>query len=260
MTNNSKAIVAALLLALPPPVSAGPRDEPHDRDHGDRPHAYAYVVGDDDGDTIQVDGAPGLPRIARLSGSFLGLRLLEITPELRAHFGASRDAGVLVAEVEKDSPAAKAGIEVGDVLTSIDGERVTSSWELSRTVRRKDAGETVRLELTRNRGTKTVTAKLEERPRREVYLGDLGRELGRNIRRNVQIDLDRELGRNFGRDLGRDIGRDVGRDFAGDFTREIRIHPRISGLDSGSPREVRRLREKLTEIERRLNEIEKRKK
>ena len=43
-----------------------------------------------------------------------------MTQELRAHYGAPKDAGVLVAGVESESPAAKAGIQVGDIVTRAD--------------------------------------------------------------------------------------------------------------------------------------------
>ena len=40
---------------------------------------------------------------------YLGVQLVEMTPDLRTHFGAPADAGVFIGKVEKDSPAAKAG-------------------------------------------------------------------------------------------------------------------------------------------------------
>jgi S1-C subfamily serine protease len=49
----------------------------------------------------------------------LGVMVMSLTPELRKHFGAPDDRGVLVAHVEPDTPAAKAGVEVGDVIAPI---------------------------------------------------------------------------------------------------------------------------------------------
>jgi serine protease Do len=51
---------------------------------------------------------------------FVGMQLVELTPELRLHYGAREDRGVLVLRVESNSPAAQAGVLVGDVLTEID--------------------------------------------------------------------------------------------------------------------------------------------
>ena len=57
--------------------------------------------------------APRAPRAPRLSGGYLGVELVDLTPELREHFGAPRDVGVMVGRVEPGSPAARAGLEVG---------------------------------------------------------------------------------------------------------------------------------------------------
>src|SRR5262245_50302044 len=59
-----------------------------------------------------------------VSRGYLGVGLTDLTPELRTHFGAPEDAGVMVSKVEPGSPADKAGIKVGDVLASIDGKEV----------------------------------------------------------------------------------------------------------------------------------------
>ena len=98
------------------------------------------MVVDSDSDSDSDD--PVVVHVGRRG--FLGVRLIEITSELRAHFGAPRDAGVLVGEVDADTPAAKAGIEVGDVITAVDGERVGSTGDVSSTIHRKKAGETAR--------------------------------------------------------------------------------------------------------------------
>src|SRR5262245_15606747 len=71
---------------------------------------------DDDFDfDVDVDVDPVVVRIGgKHAGGFLGVQLIGITPELRQHYGVPKDAGVLVGAVEADSPAAKAGIQVGD--------------------------------------------------------------------------------------------------------------------------------------------------
>ncbi len=51
---------------------------------------------------------------------------MSMTPELREHLGADLTSGVLVARVTPDSPAAGAGIEVGDVIVEIRGRTVDS--------------------------------------------------------------------------------------------------------------------------------------
>src|SRR6266550_2530758 len=60
----------------------------------------------------------------------LGASVQELSPDLAEYFGVK--AGVLVATVQKDSPAAKAGLKAGDVITAVDGHNVTSPGELIR--------------------------------------------------------------------------------------------------------------------------------
>jgi hypothetical protein len=103
----------------------------------------------------------------------LGVRLTNLTPELRAHFGAPMDVGVMISEITPDSPAAKAGLQVGDIITGVDDKEVSSSFDLARTVRRKEGGELVELQVLRDKTLLTVTANIEERERSEVDLGHM---------------------------------------------------------------------------------------
>jgi S1-C subfamily serine protease len=104
----------------------------------------------------------GLPRITSPRGR-LGVQLNELTPELAAYFGA-KDGGVLVARVTPDSPAAKAGLKAGDVITSVDGDRVRDTDDLVDELRDKE-GE-ITIGIVRDKGESTVKATLEEaRPR-----------------------------------------------------------------------------------------------
>lgn len=127
------------------------------------------LLDDDGGEQIIRIGNGDDPMIIGIGGrrGFIGVRLIEISEDLRKHYGASTDAGVLVSEVEADSPAAKAGIQVGDIITQADGDRVDSTWDLSRAVREKKTGDKVRLQVLRDRRTQDVTVTLEEREGRE---------------------------------------------------------------------------------------------
>ncbi|HYC58800.1 MAG TPA: PDZ domain-containing protein [Thermoanaerobaculia bacterium] len=93
----------------------------------------------------------------------LGVRLTDLSAELREHYGAPKDAGLLVASVENGSPAEKAGIRVGDIVLSIDGQDVDSAVELRRGLRDKKDGDSVRIEVLRNRARQTLVATVVER-------------------------------------------------------------------------------------------------
>src|SRR2546430_9959614 len=75
------------------------------------------------------------------SGGRLGAEVIDISEELRRLLGAPDDRGLLINRVEADSPAAQAGLQVGDVLTDIDGQKVSDSGELLAALAEKKAGE-----------------------------------------------------------------------------------------------------------------------
>jgi hypothetical protein len=122
---------------------------------------------DGDGKSLFWLGEPGelareaLAGLQWSRGAFLGVQLTDLTPELRQHFGVPEDQGVLVASVVEDSPAARAGVEVGDILTRLDDEAVSSGGSLARAVGKREPGP-VQLELWRNGRIETLTATLEE--------------------------------------------------------------------------------------------------
>lgn len=139
------------------------------------------VVFVDDGSGPQkvqeINFSPDDPGFTWVSDSsrrgYLGVELVEITPDLRSHFGAPRDAGVMIGSVEPGSPADKAGLLVGDVITAIDGGAVDSTWQLRHHIRGLKDGETTALEVVRGGKSRSLTATVVERERREVDLQPL---------------------------------------------------------------------------------------
>lgn len=91
----------------------------------------------------------------------LGSSVVTMTEELRQHFGAPADAGLLVSKVEVDSPASKAGVKVGDVITRVDGEPVTDSSDIANALSDKKKGDAVTIVVVRNKRTLNLSAKLD---------------------------------------------------------------------------------------------------
>lgn len=108
-----------------------------------------------------------------LGGGYLGVELVDLTPELRAHFGVPADRGVMIARIREDSPASRAGLQVGDVVTAVDGEAVASPWDLSAAIRGREAGETADLEVWRDRRALDFAVTVDERQREQIDLGRL---------------------------------------------------------------------------------------
>ena len=95
--------------------------------------------------------------------AYLGVSLIDLTDELREHYGATKNAGILVGSVEENGPADKAGVRVGDLVLSVDGKEVTSSSELRKALADKKEGDSVRIEVLRGRSRQTLVASVDER-------------------------------------------------------------------------------------------------
>jgi C-terminal processing protease CtpA/Prc len=201
-----KAILLSLLLVVPT-AEARPADDDD-----------KVIVSVDD-DDVDVRVNPIIVRVG--SRGFIGVTLVEITPELRAHYGAPKEAGVVVSGVEADTPAGRAGIQVGDVITSVDGRRVRWAGDVSRAVREKKAGETVEVEVVRDRAPRKVTVTVEERKGRERTFDFRDFKDVMRHRAWVMPDLDR--------------------------------FPVIENLE-----DFRGMREKMEDLEKRIRELEKR--
>ena len=96
----------------------------------------------------------------------LGVGIEELTPQLAEYFG-TKD-GVLVTSVEPDTPAAKAGLKAGDVITSVNGKDVSNGGELVETVQSADDGAEVTLGYVRDKKAATAKATLEPREKEKI--------------------------------------------------------------------------------------------
>ena len=105
--------------------------------------------------------------------AFLGVQLLQLTDELRRHFGVAEGEGVMISQVEKDTPAAAAGVVVGDVLVAIDGNKIGSGRDVVRAIRTRNDGDTVSLSVIRKGKTKTLEATLAVRETPQIDLSGL---------------------------------------------------------------------------------------
>ncbi len=92
------------------------------------------------------------------SGGFLGVGTTELTPELRRHFGVPEDTGVMVSNVVDDSGAFRAGVRVGDIVTAVDSQPISSARSLQRAIRKHEEGDSVTLELWRDGRVQDLTA------------------------------------------------------------------------------------------------------
>jgi serine protease Do len=94
--------------------------------------------------------APQLQEKGHVTRGWLGVSIQEVTPELAKSFGLKEKKGALVAQVVPGSPAEKAGIEQGDLITGFDGKEIAESKDLPRIVASTPVGKTVTIKLSRN--------------------------------------------------------------------------------------------------------------
>jgi C-terminal processing protease CtpA/Prc len=142
------------------------------------PRAFAYGWGGD-GRNLMAFGRPRL-----------GVQVQELNKDLAPYFKVEEKGGVLVLDVTADSPAEKAGLKAGDVITKIDDEKITDADDLISTLRDYEEGDEATIEYVRQGKTATVQATLESSE-------DHGFHIWGPDRQKIRI-------RNFGADNWRD--------------------------------------------------------
>ncbi len=100
----------------------------------------------------------------RVVRPYLGVQLRTVTPALASQFDLPRKSGVVVSFVTEDSPAAEAGMQVKDVIVSLQGKPVTEAYEITRLLWQYEVGDTVTMTLWRGNDERQVTVTLGERP------------------------------------------------------------------------------------------------
>jgi serine protease Do len=96
---------------------------------------------------------------------WLGVQIQPVTAEIADSMGLKSDKGALVAEPQANSPAAKAGIKSGDVITKVNGESVNDARSLARRISTLSPGASVKLTLVRGGKEEVVTLTLGEMPK-----------------------------------------------------------------------------------------------
>jgi serine protease Do len=95
---------------------------------------------------------------------WMGVRIQTVTADIADGLGMKKPEGAIVDEPQAGSPAAKAGIMAGDVISSVNGKEMKDSRELARTISAMAPGSEVKLGLMRKGEDKTVSLRLGELP------------------------------------------------------------------------------------------------
>jgi len=94
----------------------------------------------------------------------LGVAALQISPELRTQLGAPGDRGVLLDAVRPDSPAARAGLRVGDIVTDVDGAPARSAHDVITALADRKTGDEVAISAIRKGQRVLLRARLDSDP------------------------------------------------------------------------------------------------
>ena len=156
---------------------------------------------------ISVDSVkkvlPELIKEEEVDRAWLGVYIQNLTARMSTKFGVAPGQGVLVAEVVQDSPADKAGIKAGDLITEVSGEDIENPSQLQEEIMYREVGARINITVKRGEGTKKVTVTLGKRTGQEKEDTNLNQYTAANYGLTLQenspaltekYDLSREKG------------------------------------------------------------------
>jgi serine protease Do len=103
---------------------------------------------------------------------WIGVQIQTVTPDIADSMALKQASGALVSEPQKDSPAAKAGIQSGDVITAVNDTPIHDARELARTIGTMSPGTSVKLAMISQGQAKTVTLTLGTLPEQKQAAND----------------------------------------------------------------------------------------
>jgi serine protease Do len=124
-----------------------------------------------------------------VSRGWLGVVIQNVTRELAESFGLDKPHGALVSRVTPESPAAKAGIETGDVILKFNGHRITTSSSLPPYVGRTKIGESVPVVVMRNKKQKTLRVTIEKLEENTAARIKAGSKPGRLVDDRLAVEI-----------------------------------------------------------------------
>ncbi|WP_420134416.1 Do family serine endopeptidase [Rhodopseudomonas sp.] len=122
-----------------------------------------------------------------VSRGWIGVQIQPVTPEIADSLGLKKAEGALVAEPQKDGPAAKAGIESGDVITAVNGTPVKDARELARTIGGFAPGNTVKLTVVHKGSDKELSLTLGQLPNQIEAKASNDDDSGRSSGRGTEV-------------------------------------------------------------------------
>ncbi len=141
-----------------------------------------------------------LPQLksGKIIRGWLGVMIQDITPDLAKSFGLKKAKGVLVSDVTKDSPAEKAGLKRGDVISRFNGKDTKNAHMLSRIVATTQPNAHVTLDIIRGRKEQSIEVTIGTMPQKtQAQLPEKASGWGLTVQ-DITPDLAQQLGLNPG--------------------------------------------------------------
>jgi serine protease Do len=99
-----------------------------------------------------------------ITRGWLGVQIQPVTADIADSLGLKKAAGAMVDEPQSGSPAVKAGIEAGDVITAVNGTQVKDARDLARTIGAMAPAASIKLDIVRKGGPRSITVTLAQMP------------------------------------------------------------------------------------------------
>jgi serine protease Do len=117
-----------------------------------------------------VEELPDMPEVMDPRTPVLGINAEDLTSQLGSYFGAPNNAGILVREVRPGTPADKAGLKAGDVITKVEGKEVRNLADLRAQLREKSNQASVNMSILRKGSEIAITVPIEKpRPMEQMH-------------------------------------------------------------------------------------------
>ncbi|HTR66926.1 MAG TPA: Do family serine endopeptidase [Terriglobales bacterium] len=120
-----------------------------------------------------------LIRDGKVEHSHIGIGITDVTPENAKFFNDSRATGAVITQVEPDSPGARAGLQIGDVITEMNGKTVTDAGELQALVAEMRPGTKITLKVLRDGKSMSAPLTLEAMNGHGAEAGNSGQGTGK---------------------------------------------------------------------------------
>lgn len=128
-----------------------------------------------------------LLKYGKVTRGFLGVGIQDVSAPVAKTYGVPANQGAIISDVQPNSPAAKVGLERGDVITQLNGQPVQGANDLKLKVGEMRPGTTVHLKVLRNGAARDVSLTLGEQPENQQRAGGGSGEQAPTLMQGVEV-------------------------------------------------------------------------